>query len=105
MAISKNTYLDGHVSEIEYKYNRKTHNIKILNSHKVIKKNEMIDHLNNMPLHLIDRSVESCVNEWAAHNRLYWAGIFEENCCDCDLTKNESKFRRAGYWLLSRFYK
>ena len=89
---------------IDFKYNKKTNNIKIINSYKITNKRLMKLYLYCMPLNKVNRSFESCLNEWIAHNRLYKLGLFKERCKDCDLTMNESIFRRICYWLLSRCY-
>ena len=87
---------------VTVKFNSKTNNIKIQNSYFVERKDEMIKFLSKMDLELIDRSITSCLNEWIAHNRLYKLGIFKSRCKDCDLSANESLFRRIWYWILSR---
>ena len=89
---------------IKYKYNPKTKNIKILNSYLYENKKEMIKYLDQMPLYKINRNIKSCLNEWIAHKRLYQLGLFKEHTKDCDLSANESVFRRICYWFLSRFY-
>ena len=47
------------------------------------------------------RSITSLVNEWAAHNLLYYVGYKKHRTKDVDLD-NESRIRRLGYWFLSR---
>lgn len=89
---------------VDYKYNKKTNNIKIIDSYKVTSKRLMKLNLYCMPLHKVNRSVKSCLNEWIAHNRLYKLGLFKDRCKDCNLTMNESIFRKICYWLLSRCY-
>lgn len=90
---------------LNFKYNKKTHNIKIVDSYLVTDKKRMIEYLNQLPLEKVNRSLKSCLNEWIAHNRLYNLGLFKNHTSDCDLTQNESGFRRVCYWLLSRCYK
>lgn len=89
---------------VDYKYNEKTNNIKIIDSYKVTSKIYMKLCLYCMPLYKVNRSVDSCLNEWIAHNRLYKLGLFKDRCKDTDLTMNESIFRRICYWILSRCY-
>lgn len=89
---------------VDYKYNKKTNNIKVIDSYKVTSKRLMKLNLYCMPLNKVNRSVKSCLNEWIAHNRLYKLGLFKDRCKDCDLTMNESIFRKICYWLLSRCY-
>ena len=91
-------------NELKWKYNKKTNNIKIIDSHKYTSKEFMKFKLRLMPLDKINRSEKSCLNEWIAHNRLYKLGLFKDRCKDTDLTMNESLFRRIIYWLLSRCY-
>lgn len=93
------------MDKIQYKYNKKTRNIKIINSYLVTSKQEMIDFIHTLPLDKVKRSEKSCLNEWIVHNRLYHIGIFKEHSKDCDLTYNESFVRRIGYFILSRFYR
>ena len=90
---------------LNFKYNKKTHNIKIIDSYLVTDKKRMIEYLNQLPLERVNRTFKSCLNEWIAHNRLYNLGLFKNHTSDCDLTMNESLFRRVFYWLLSRCYK
>lgn len=90
---------------LNFKYNKKTHNIKIIDSYLVTDKKRMIEYLNQLPLEKVNRSFKSCLNEWIAHNRLYNLGLFKNHTSDCDLTQGESKFRKAFYWILSRCYK
>ena len=88
--------------KLQVKISKKYKNIKIVNSYKITNKKDMIYFLNTLPLDLIDRSIKSCLNEWIAHNRLYKIGLFKEHTRDCDLSANESLFRRICYWILSR---
>lgn len=90
---------------LNFKYNKKTHNIKIIDSYLVTDRKRMIEYLKQLPLEKVNRSFKSCLNEWIAHNRLYKLGLFKNHTSDCDLTMNESKFRRMCYWILSRCYK
>ena len=92
---------------IKHKYNKKTKNMKIINSINLNNKDLMYEYilaLGNIDSNFanIDRTIKSCVNEWIAHNRLYKLGLFRKACKDCDLTKGESRFRRICYWILSR---
>lgn len=93
------------MEQVHYKYNKKTRNIKIINSYLITKKQDMIDFIHTLPLDKVGRSEKSCLNEWIAHNRLYRLGIFKKHSIDCDLTYKESVLRRIGYFILSRFYR
>lgn len=88
--------------KLPVKISYKNKNIKIVNAYKITNKKDMLHFLNTLPLELIDRSAKSCLNEWIAHNRLYKIGLFKEHTRDCDLSANESLFRRICYWLISR---
>ena len=88
--------------KLQVKISKKNKNIKIVDSYKMTNKKDMIYFLNTLTLDLIDRSAKSCLNEWIAHNRLYKLGLFKEHTRDCDLSANESLFRRICYWVLSR---
>lgn len=90
------------MSRVRYKYNSLTQNIKIINSTKLKTKKEISEFLDEVPLNLVNRTKKSAINEWIAHNRLYQMGLFKNHTSDCDLTQNESLFRRACYWILSR---
>lgn len=50
----------------------------------------------------IKRSIKSLVNEWSAHNVLYYLGIKRPQTMHTDLN-DEPMIRRVGYWILSRF--
>lgn len=93
--------------DIKHKYNKKTKNMKIINSINLNNKDLMYEYilaLGTIDSNFanIDRTIKSCVNEWIAHNRLYKLGLFRKACKDCDLTKGESRVRRICYWILSR---
>lgn len=90
------------MTRVRYKYNSITQNIKIINSPKIKTKKEMSEFLDTVPLEKVNRTKKSSMNEWIAHNRLYQLGLFKTHTCDCDLTKDESLFRRVCYWILSR---
>lgn len=49
------------------------------------------------------RDMKSYMNEWRAHNILYKLHLFRSHTVDTDLNVNETKFRRAIYWLISKF--
>ena len=88
---------------LQVKISNKNKNIKVVDSYKITNKKDMLHFLKTLPLELVNRSAKSCLNEWIAHNRLYKLGLFKEHTMDCDLSANESLFRRICYWLLSRF--
>ena len=90
------------MSRVRYKYNSITQNIKIINSTKLKTKKEISEFLDTVPLEKVHRTKKSAINEWIAHNRLYQMGLFKNHTSDCDLTMNESLFRMACYWILSR---
>lgn len=91
------------MEEVTWKYNKKTHNIKIKNSLLIQDRKEMIEFLKQVPLEKVNRTLKSAVNEWIAHNRLYKLGLYKEHCRECDITKDEALRRRIIYWLLSRW--
>lgn len=90
---------------IDYRFNPYKKNLKILDSYKIndikIMRSFLFDHIGYV--RAINRSVDSCINEWVAHNRLYKMGLYKDHCTDTDLSKNESKFRRFCYYILSRY--
>lgn len=89
--------------QIEIKYYPKKEKITIFNSFLIIDPRIMKIRLQSqIEFKKIDRSLKSCINEWIAHNRLYFLGLFISHTKDTDLEKNESKFRRMCYWILSR---
>jgi len=51
-----------------------------------------------------NRSIESYVAEWCAHNFLYEIGLFRSHTKDVDLNDDENLCLRAGYWLLYVIY-
>ena len=87
---------------LSFKYNKKTNNIKIIDSYLVTDKKRMTEYLKQLPLEKVNRNFNSCLNEWIAHNRLYKLGLFKKHTQDCDLSQDESLFRRICYWILSR---
>ena len=90
---------------IKHKYNSRTNNIKVINYNELITKAEILNYLDTLPLELVNRSKQSCLNEWIAHRRLYKLGLFKSHTIDCDLAKDEALHRRICYWILSRFAK
>ena len=49
------------------------------------------------------RSIKSYYWEWKAHNILYKLHIGRSGTRDTDLSINESKIRRIGYFIISMF--
>ena len=90
------------MSRVRWKHNKVTNNIKIINSTKLTKKEDIKNFLVEVPLGLVNRTDKSVLNEWIAHNRLYKLGLFKNRTKDCDITQGESLFRRICYWILSR---
>ena len=90
------------MSRVRWKHNKVTNNIKIINSTKLTKKEDIKNFLVEVPLGLVNRTDKSALNEWIAHNRLYKLGLFKNRTKDCDITQGESLFRRICYWILSR---
>ena len=82
-------------------------NIKIIDSYKLKNKKEIkeavIEILEKAPMYLSNRTVNSLVREWRAHNILYNWGLFISHTKDCDLEAKESLFRRFFYFFLGRF--
>ena len=56
------------MEEVTWKYNKKTHNIKIQNSLLIQDRKEMIEFLKQVPLEKVNRTLKSAVNEWVVHN-------------------------------------
>lgn len=50
------------------------------------------------------RGFESLVDEWKAHNILYWLGIKRSSTKDVDLNTNETKGRISWYKIVAWFY-
>lgn len=79
-------------------------NCQVIDSYQIISRDvqkAFINHLfNNYPL-FKQRSVNSYIREWRAHNTLYRWGIMADHSKDCDLNTNETKFRKFCYFFLS----
>jgi hypothetical protein len=53
---------------------------------------------------ILTRSVRSLVDEWCAHNLLYYLGIARSRTADVDLDKAKW-YTEAGYFILAAIYK
>ena len=51
------------------------------------------------------RTRQSMINEWIAHNFLYYKGYQRDRTGDVDLNESEPKWRRFIYWILSKLYR
>lgn len=86
------------------------YNMTIYSSHNVNKRRRMeyivheaiLTALTKGVSYKIKRSIKSLVNEWSAHNALYYLGIKRPQTMHTDLN-DEPMIRRVGYWIISRF--
>ena len=51
------------------------------------------------------RTRQSMINEWIAHNFLYYKGYQRDRTGSVDLNESESELRRLVYWILSILYR
>lgn len=92
-------------TEIEYVITN--NGVRIIKSYLVTDKHikqSFAKHLHNKGL-LTNRSVNSLVREWTAHNVLYKWGLFKSHTEDTDLDVKESWFRRLCYFFLTLFFR
>lgn len=92
--------------KLNYSINKEQGNCHIVDSYKITKKGDMrvfiSENLNEEPF--TERSVESYVREWRAHNLLYELDFCRERTKDVDLNVDESIIKRIGYFILSMWY-
>lgn len=50
------------------------------------------------------RTRQSMINEWIAHNFLYYKGYQRDRTGSVDLDEGEPRWRRFIYWLLAKLY-
>ena len=50
-----------------------------------------------------NRSENSMVNEWLAHNFLYYIGYKRDRTGSVDINQSEPMWRKVVYWLLAQF--
>lgn len=106
--MSKYTWTQGDVS-ITYEASKwySSENVKIIDSY-LIKddaiKFAFIDSIKDDGL-LLERSYESLIREWKAHNILYKFGLFKTKTKDTDLEENECWLRRFGYFIITLIFK
>ena len=80
-------------------------NVRIVDSYKVKKKEDMLEVLIWFKLKTgfrSRRSMDSWIREWKAHNRMYKLGIYRSHTRDCDLEELEKWHRRLVYWFIGR---
>ena len=78
-------------------------NIRILDSYKIRRKENMLEVLIWFKLKTgfrSRRSMDSWIREWVAHNRLYKLGMFKGHTEDCDLEELEGWHRRVIYFII-----
>ena len=78
-------------------------NIRIVDSYKTRKKEDMLETLIWFKLKTgfrSRRSIDSWIREWKAHNRLYKLKLFIDHTKDCDLEELESWHRRLCYFII-----
>lgn len=51
------------------------------------------------------RTRQSMINEWIAHNFLYYKGYQRDRTGSVDLDEGEPRWRRFVYWVLSILYR
>lgn len=89
------------ISGVKIQYDKS--NIKIINSYKITKEEEMEDILFWFMFkigYISKRDIYSWIKEWKAHNRLYKLGLYRSHTVDCDLTENEAWWRLMIYSII-----
>ena len=85
-------------------------NTRIVDSCEVRSKTEMVDCLTQLrenaspEMAINQRSVESLVDEWRAHNLFYGLHVFRSRTHDVDLERHQSWWREAFCRVVSFFY-
>lgn len=91
---------------IDYSIDTNTGVCTVKNGYKVSSSKEMLkfieDNMNDASFS--QRSAQSYLYEWRAHNLLYELDIFVDRTKDIDFNVDESIFKRIGYFILSVFY-
>lgn len=80
-------------------------NIRILDSYKIRRKENMLEILIWFKLKTnfhSKRTFDSWIREWKSHNRMYRLGMFRSHTKDCDLEELEKWHRRLVYWFIGR---
>ncbi len=78
-------------------------NIRIVDSYKIKKKQDMIEILMNFKSQTnfkSKRTIKSWIKEWKSHNLMYKLNLFKNHTKDCDLEENEKLYRRIIYWII-----
>ena len=99
----KEMYLKVLEDKEKVKINYDEKNIRIVNSFKINKIEDMILILRIFQIrtgYKSKRSLRSWIKEWKAHNRLYKLGLFKSHTKDCDLEENEKWWRLLVYQFL-----
>ena len=99
----KEMYLKVLEDKEKVKINYDEKNIRIVNSFKINKIEDMILILRIFQIrtgYKSKRSLRSWIKEWKAHNRLYKLGLFKTHTKDCDLEENEKWWRLLVYQFL-----
>ena len=82
-------------------------NIHIKDSYQITDKKDMkriLSYIFNKSDYQYKRSMKSLINEWAAHNWLYYHNIKTERTKDVDLNENENFLRKLGYFIISKLF-
>ena len=85
-------------------------NTRIVDSCKVRSKEEIMDYLTQLrenaspEMAINQRSMESLVDEWRAHNLFYGLHVFRSRTHDVDLERHQSWLREAFCRVMSFFY-
>ena len=86
-------------------YTVSENNIKIIDSYKVTKWADMLRILTTIKKetnsNVFNRSMDSLIEEWIAHNRLYKLHIFRSHTKDVDLNYPQKWYEKLIYRILS----
>lgn len=95
---------------MEISYNVSNNNIHIDNSYKIKSKESMLNVLNdiynnnNYCSNVFNRSMDSLLNEWGAHNLFYNLHLFRSHTRDVDLDYPQKKWLSICYNIVGFIY-
>lgn len=98
---------------VKVSFNKKNLNIHFENSYLFHKKESIIAAIDTITKEQdfeemknlgFTRTRQSMINEWIAHNFLYYKGYQRNRTKSVDLNEGEPKWKRFIYWILAKLY-
>lgn len=92
-----------------FKYRIFNNRLKIIDSYKINSKNEMLSILSEIKqkypnYDVCQRTDQSLIDEWAAHNMLYKLNISKEHTADVDFESQQKIIYKIIYKILCRIF-